>query len=65
MDLTLQRATRFPILFSLDFQPKNYCEQLKKHYFLVVAIQETGEKGKTIKAISQFARSLLESRHSQ
>lgn len=40
---------------SLDFQ-SNYCEQCKKHYFLVMAIQEIGEQGKMIKAIGQFAR---------
>lgn len=40
---------------ALDFR-SNYSEQFKKHYFLVMAIQEIGEKGKMIKAISQFAR---------
>lgn len=54
-----ERATPFPILFSLDLESNNYCEQQKEHCFRVVAIQEMGENGKTIKAINQGCKGVF------
>ena len=52
------RAT-YPILYSLELESNNYWEQHKEHCFQVVAVQETGENGKTIKAINQGCKGVF------